>query len=185
MRNTLTSPGKWIAALLFALLLALVAMPLAAQDKSAGEHVDDTWLHTKVKSKLATNHGASINIEVYKGEVQLAGFTADPELKDRLPDLASRVSGVKKVYNQIIVVEGGRSAGERLDDGVLVTAVEAAMADNEPPYAAMINTESNRGNVLLSGFIDSEEQRQAVLDIVRNVKGVEKVIDGMNLKSDV
>lgn len=170
---------------LLCLALLACALPLAAQEKSAGEHVDDTWLHTKVKTQLTAHQGASINIEVYKGEVQLAGFTADPEAKEELPDVAARVSGVKKVYNQIIVVEGGRSAGERLDDGILVTAVEAAMADHKAGLAAAINTEVHKGVVLLSGFIDSEEQRQTVLDIVKDVKGVEDIIDGMNLKSDV
>jgi len=172
-----------VLTLLSAVFFAL-ALPLAAQEKSAGDHVDDTWIHTKVKTKLSTNRGASINIEVYKGEVQLAGFTSDPELKDRLPDLAARVSGVKKVYNQIIVVDPDRSAGERLDDGLLVTKVEATLADSSLGKATAVNTESNRGVVLLSGFIDSEAQRTAILDIVRQVDGVEKVIDGMNLKVD-
>ena len=169
---------------LLSLVALLFALPLHAQDKSAGEHVDDTWLHTKVKTKLATSQGASINIEVYKGEVQLAGFTADREAKERLPDAASRVSGVEKVYNQIIVVEPGRSAGERLDDGVLVTAVEANLADDSAGLAAAINTEANRGVVLLSGFIDSEDMRAKVLEIVRGVDGVKDIIDGMNLKND-
>jgi osmotically-inducible protein OsmY len=170
---------------LLVMLLALICCaPLAAQEKTAGDHVDDTWIHTKVKTALATNRGGSINIEVYKGEVQLAGFTNDPELQKSLPDHAARVSGVKRVFNQIIIAEPGRSVGERLDDGLLVTAVEGAMADNSLGKAFDINTEANRGNVLLSGFVDSDEDRQAVIEIVRRVDGVEKVIDGINIKND-
>lgn len=167
------------------LLMLLIAAPLAAQDsKTVGEHFSDSWIHTKVKSSLATNSGASINIEVYKGEVQLAGFTSTPELAKSLPERAARVSGVKKVYNQIIVVEPGRSAGEVLDDGLLVTSVEGAMANDNLVKALKINTESNRGRVLLSGFVDSDEHRNAVLAIVKNVSGVKEIIDGMNLKNN-
>lgn len=171
--------------LALAFSLALFALPVAAQEKSAGEHVDDTWIHTKVKSALTVKQGASINIEVYKGEVQLAGFTGDADAKKRLPEAAARVSGVKKVYNQIIVVDSGRTAGEHLDDGVLVTAVEAALADAEPTsFSAKVNTEVNKGRVLLSGFIDSEAERAEILKIAKGVKGVKEIIDGMNVKSD-
>ena len=172
-----------IRTLLFTLFLTMT-LAAQAQDKSAGERVDDGWLHTKVKANLATNQGASINIEVYKGEVQLAGFTTDPELAKSIPDNASRVQGVKKVYNQIIVVEPGRSAGELLDDGVLTSRVNGALADSELGKALDVNVESNRGTVLLSGFLDNEEQRQEAVEIARRVDGVVKVINGINLKSD-
>lgn len=164
--------------------LLLVSGAALAQEKSAGDRVDDTWLHTKVKASLATNQGSSINIEVYKGEVQLAGFTSDPALAKSIPDHAARVQGVKKVYNQIIVVEPDRSAGELLDDGVLTTRVNAALADSELGKALDVNVESNRGTVLLSGFLDNEEQRQEAVEIARRVGGVKKVINGINLKFD-
>ncbi len=94
---------KRIRTLFLALALAAGAGSALAQEKTAGDRVDDTWLHTKVKTALATNQGMSINIEVYKGEVQLAGFTTDPELQKSIPDHAARVEGVKKVYNQLLL----------------------------------------------------------------------------------
>jgi hyperosmotically inducible protein len=175
---------KRILTQFLALALAAGAGPALAQEKTAGDRVDDTWLHTKVKTALATNQGMSINIEVYKGEVQLAGFTSDPELQKSIPDHAARVEGVKKVYNQIILVEPGRSAGEVLDDGVLTTRVNGALAESELGKALDVNVESNRGTVLLSGFLDNEEQRQDAVEIARRVDGVEKVINGINLKFD-
>ncbi len=38
--------------------------------------------------------------------------------------------------------------------------------------------------MLLSGFLDNEEQRQEAVEIARRVDGVEKVINGINLKFD-
>ncbi len=181
--EALTRSRSLVRSLTLAALLVLAGSAFA-QEKSAGERVDDGWLHTKVKANLATNQGASINIEVYKGEVQLAGFTTDPELAKSIPDNAARVEGVKKVYNQIIVVEPGRSAGELLDDGVLTSRVNGALADSELGKALDVNVESNRGTVLLSGFLDNEEQRQEAVEIARRVDGVEKVINGINLKFD-
>jgi len=166
------------------ILTLLTAAPLAAQEgKTAGDRFDDGWIHTKVKASLSTNSGGSINIEVYKGEVQLAGFTSTPALAKSLPARAAQVSGVKKVYNQIIVVEPSRSTGEVLDDGLLVASVKSAMADNAIAKALQVNVESNRGRVLLSGFINSDDERASVIGSVKYVNGVEEIIDGMNLKN--
>mgnify|MGYP000477664694 CR=1 FL=1 len=160
-----------------------VAFPVAAQDsKTAGEHVDDTWIHTKVKANLATNQGGSVNIEVYNGYVQLAAYTTNPELKERLPKLAAEITGVKKVLNRIYVVEDHRSAGTMLDDGVLSTKVKSAVADGDLSRGADVNVEVNRGVVLLSGFVDSTEVRDEAIKLAGEVKGVEKVINGMDLK---
>lgn len=175
--------SKIFTALLAVFLLG-AGLPAAAQSKSAGEHVDDTVLHTKVKSTIATRGGAGINIEVYKGEVQLAGFVRDPDLKDSLADRTARVGGVQKVYNQIVVVEPDRSAGEVLDDNVLSAKVNAALAEADFSESFSINTEVNRRAVLLSGFVDSDADRDAAVKTVQGVEGVARVIDGINVKSD-
>lgn len=176
---------KRIAALcLLAVASLALTAPALAQDKSAGDHVDDSWIHTKVKSTISTKGGSGINVEVYKGAVQLAGFVREEHLVEKLPDEASRVAGVTKVYNQIIYVEPGRSAGRRLDDSVLAGKVEATMAGDDWGQSMTVNTEVDRGVVLLSGFLDSEEERAEVIEAVRRVNGVERVINGINIKSD-
>ncbi|WP_191621131.1 BON domain-containing protein [Marinihelvus fidelis] len=163
--------------------LLAIALPVAAQDsKTAGDVVDDTWIHTKVKANLATNQGGSVNIEVYHGYVQLAAFTTNPELKERLPKLAAEITGVKKVLNRIYVVESNRSAGTMLDDGVMSTKVKSAVADGDLSRGIDVNVEVNRGVVLLSGFVDSTEQRDQAIQLAGTVKGVKKVINGMDLK---
>lgn len=167
----------------FATLALLVALPLSAQEtKTAGDHVDDTWIHTKVKANLATNQGGSVNIEVYHGVVQLAAFTTNPELKDRLPKLAAEITGVVKVLNRIYVVESNRSAGTMLDDGLMSTKVKSAIADGDLSSGLDVNVEVNRGVVLLSGFVDTTEARDQAIQLAGEVKGVKKVINGMDLK---
>ncbi|MEM1412340.1 MAG: BON domain-containing protein [Pseudomonadota bacterium] len=179
-----TAPLRLLTLFSLGLAALLFSASTLAQSKSAGEHVDDSWIHTKVKSTLSTKGGAGINVEVHKGEVQLAGFVRDEDLTKSLPDEASRIAGVTKVYNQIIFVEPGRSAGRRLDDSVLAGKVEAAMAGEDFGQSLSVNTEVDRGVVLLSGFLDSEEERDAVVETVRRVEGVERVINGINIKID-
>lgn len=162
-----------------AALALIIASPMACANKTAGEHVDDSWIHTKVKSKLAFHRGLSINIEVYNGIVQLAGFTGDADLRQSIPAEAASVTGVRKVINQIYLVEPGRSAGTRLDDGTTTTKVKATLTDAGFPS---INVEVYDGQVLLSGFVDSTEARDQAIAAIGDLSGINKVINGMDLK---
>lgn len=166
------------------IVIASLALGLstAHADKTAGESVDDTWLHTKVKTALVGHGSGNINIEIYRGEVQLAGFMTSETAKKAAIDQARNVSGVKKVLDQLYVVEDSRSAGETLDDGTTTTKVKASLADNDLGRSFEVNVEVNRGNVLLSGFVATADERDAAVKLVEGVSGVTKVINGINIK---
>lgn len=168
----------------FLIITASLALGLstAYADKTAGESVDDTWLHTKVKTALVGHGSGDINIEIYRGEVQLAGFMTSEADKNDAIDKARNVSGVKKVLDQIYVVEDSRSAGETLDDGTITTRVKGSLADSDLGRGLEVNVEVNRGTVLLSGFVATAEGRDAAVKVAEGVTGVKKVINGINLK---
>jgi hyperosmotically inducible protein len=165
-----------------ALLLGISGVAFA--DKSAGTHVDDGWLHTKVKSTLTFHGGTNINIEVYQGVVQLAGFVDSASREEKILKAAADIEGVERVDDQIYVVEGSRSAGESLDDTTIATEVKAAFSETKLVDGFDVNVESNRGVVLLSGFVDSKDNAAAAIEVAQGVKGVTKVIDGTALKSN-
>jgi len=168
---------------LAATMLLLGSFNLAFADKSAGETVDDTWLHTKVKTALVGFGTSGINIEVYHGVVQLGGFI-DSEVKEKAAlDQAASVKGVVAVSDQLYIAEPGRTAGRTLDDGVLEGRVSSALSDADSGASWDINVEVNRGTVLLSGFVDDEEIRGRAITIAEDVDGVVEVINGMDIKT--
>ena len=73
--------------------------------RSAGEFTDDAALTAKVKTAIATDVGAraasAINVETYKGVVQLSGFVDSRDMADRAVDAAKKVSGVKTLKNDL------------------------------------------------------------------------------------
>lgn len=164
------------------LALLLGVSSIASADKSAGEHVDDSWLHTKVKSSLTLHGGTNINIEVYHGVVQLAGFVDTESREQKILQAAGDIEGVVSVDDQIYVVEAGRMAGEVLDDTTIATKVKAAFSENKLVDGFDVNVESNRGVVLLSGFVDSKDNAAAAIKTAQGVEGVTRVIDGTALK---
>jgi osmotically-inducible protein OsmY len=76
-----------------------------ALNEGSGEYVDDSVITGKVKSAIMGSPGlssADINVETYKGIVQLSGFVNADEIKKAVA-VASGVKGVKAVRNDMRV----------------------------------------------------------------------------------
>ena len=88
------------------LVVALVACAPTAKREGAGEYVDDSLITGKVKAALVADpdlKATEINVETFKGTVQLSGFVAAPEHIPKAVQLARSVEGVKSVKNDIAV----------------------------------------------------------------------------------
>jgi osmotically-inducible protein OsmY len=94
---------------LYTLLAAafLALSPGCASTKhheSTGQYIDDSVITSKVKSSLLNDSGLSafdINVETYKGVVQLSGFVDTQQHIDEAITVAKGVEGVKSVKNDM------------------------------------------------------------------------------------
>ena len=91
-------------------VLAAVAMATAlgcastAKHEGTGEYVDDSVITTKVKAAILdepTLKSAEINVETFKGIVQLSGFVTSQANVDKAVVVAQQVGGVKSVKNDM------------------------------------------------------------------------------------
>ncbi len=74
--------------------------------ESTGEYIDDTILTTKVKTSILGDSSLKvmqIDVETFKGVVQLSGFVDSSNAVTRAVELARTVRGVKSVNNSLIV----------------------------------------------------------------------------------
>lgn len=72
--------------------------------EGTGEYVDDAMITTKVKSAIfndPTLKSAEINVETFKGVVQLSGFVSSESNRLKAVDVARSVSGVTAVKNDM------------------------------------------------------------------------------------
>ena len=73
--------------------------------RSTGEFTDDAALTAKVKSAIATDAGArtaaAVNVETYRGVVQLNGFVDSDDQAARAVSAAKKVQGVRSGKNDI------------------------------------------------------------------------------------
>ena len=75
-----------------------------------------------------------------------------------------------------------QAAGEAVDDGVVTAKVKAALVADPVTKAHQINVETFKGTVQLSGFVETDEARTRALQLARDVEGVRKVKDAMEVR---
>lgn len=92
-------------ALLVAFLFAtLVGCSSTSTRSSTGEYIDDSVITTKVKAAILDDKElkvTEINVETFKGVVQLSGFVSSQSDINRAVSVARGVGGVKSVKNDM------------------------------------------------------------------------------------
>jgi osmotically-inducible protein OsmY len=91
---------------LFATFLLMTSLGCASSQtkEGTGEYVDDSVITTKVKAAILGEPGlkvAEINVETFKGVVQLSGFVSSREDMDKAVQVARNVGGVTSVKNSM------------------------------------------------------------------------------------
>ena len=101
----MTNITRKLATLAGVLLIATaLGCASAAKQEGTGEYVDDTVITTKVKAAIfnePTLKSAEINVETFKGVVQLSGFVSSQTAENKAVEVASTVAGVKSVKNDM------------------------------------------------------------------------------------
>ena len=88
------------------LLLSFMGCASTRTSEGTGEYVDDSAITTKVKSAILMDSSLKvmqINVETFKGEVQLSGFVDSAKSATKAAEVARGVKGVVKVKNNLIV----------------------------------------------------------------------------------
>jgi osmotically-inducible protein OsmY len=97
--------SKYLSALLLSVsLMTVVGCASTQKHEGTGEYVDDTVVTTKVKAAVfnePTLKSAEINVETFKGVVQLSGFASSQAAATKAGEVARSVSGVTAVRNDI------------------------------------------------------------------------------------
>jgi hyperosmotically inducible protein len=100
-----SSRRGFLAAAGAAALLALSACAGDSTQRSTGEFTDDAATTARVKTAIATDAGARtaavVNVDTYRGVVQLTGFVDSEDQASRAVAAAKKVQGVRSVKNDI------------------------------------------------------------------------------------
>ena len=74
------------------------------------------------------------------------------------------------------------SAGTHLDDAVITTKVKSTLLADSVAHGGDTSVETRKGDVLLSGFVDSQAQADREVQLAKGVEGVQSVENKLMIK---
>ena len=177
----LKSAGKGLIILvLLTSILALVACS-GSPRRSTGTVLNDQSLEHDIIWSIRNHPQFSeddhIKVEVHQGVVLLAGETVSEENRILATKIAEESRLTERVVNDLKV--GDRAGfGGQLDNSWLTRKVTSILITENPLSgndAARVKVISSQNTVYLMGMV-SRDEGEAVTEVVRNIRGVEKVV---------
>jgi len=167
------------------LSVALAACVSTPTQESTGEYIDDAGTSARVNAALIQDpqvKAGQIDVETFRGVVQLNGFVDTAVAKDRATSVARSVSGVEEVHNNLIVKTAERTVETVVDDATITAKVKTALIGNADTQAYQINVETRDGVVQLSGFVNDTDEKYTAESLASNIVGVHHVDNELEIK---
>lgn len=147
--------------------------------RTIGSKIDDSLIETKVSVNIAKanpelDKGSHIVVSSYNGVVLLAGQTPRADLKSLAEQTAGQVQRVKKVHNELQVIQPS-SILARNNDAWLTTKIKTQMLTDENVPSSRIKVITENGIVYLLGLVRQQEANAAT-NVVQGVSGVQKIV---------
>jgi osmotically-inducible protein OsmY len=118
-----------------------------------------------------------VMIAVYNGVMLLMGEVRTPDLKQRAEQTVTGFEGVRRIVNEIDVMEP-EGFWARRNDNKITARVKLALLDavSMPGFdPTRVKVSTAHSTVYLQGILTHEED-EVVTEIARNVSGVERVV---------
>jgi hyperosmotically inducible protein len=93
-----------VAVIAAATLTLMAGCASTRTQESTGQYLDDSLITTKVKAAILGDSvlkSGEINVETFKGVVQLSGFVSSADARNQAVTVARAVEGVKSVKNDM------------------------------------------------------------------------------------
>lgn len=81
------------------------------------------------------------------------------------------------------VTRGQSTVGEYVDDATISTKIKAKFAENHAVDATAIKVETLNGEVILSGFAKSSDEKMTAEQLARDTKGVKSVKNALEVRA--
>jgi len=151
----------------------------AVEDRSSEDIAKDLEIKAQITADVIDTLGTkviSINSDVYEQNVMLTGVVDNAALKIKAGTLAKGVEGVKRIYNEMKVIDPlskKKGAAEAfVDDTVIESKINALLLDGEGVNVTNMRWRSVLGDVFLFGRALSVNERDKAIAIVKGIKNV-------------
>ena len=159
----------------------------ANQERGTGGSVDDFTIKTNIESAwIQTNPlmQRDLNVTVYEGRTLLTGTAPTPEFKAQGKEVASRVPGVRAVYDEIEVAPG-EGAWQSAKDTWITSRVRSELAFNPNVRSVNYTIETVNQSVYLIGSARSQAELDIATTVARTTPDVKRVVSYVEIRPGV
>jgi osmotically-inducible protein OsmY len=156
----------------------------AGQERGIGGVANDVVVKTSIaKAFLDADPQlqAGITTTVYDGRVLLTGRVANPAMKARAVQIASRVPDVRRVYDEIEVAAPD-TIWDDARDAWISTQIRSQMVVDLDIRSVNYTIETQNGSVYLIGSARSPAELERATSIARYVPGVRRVVSYVEIR---
>jgi osmotically-inducible protein OsmY len=143
----------------------------AAQERGVGAAASDLQIEATVESALAaTDTGLKdgITTTVYQGRVLLAGTVPTPAMKTRAIEAASRVSGIRALYDHIELAPP-RAAWDVTKDAWITARIRSELMLDPDIRSGNYTIDTQKGSVYLIGSARSQAELERATGVARYI----------------
>jgi osmotically-inducible protein OsmY len=148
----------------------------------------DAWLKMKVKIVLMFHQNVSAaktEVQVKDGIVTLRGHAESEAQKELTTEYVKDVGGVKEVKNEMTSPKTSKKIlkkiGEKIDDASITAQVKMTLLYHSSTSALSTKVSTSSGVVTLGGTAKNAAEKDLVVKLVEDVKGVKGVRNEMTI----
>ena len=157
-----------------------------AQERSAGDAVDDAGINLQISEALFQAHiddlYRKVNVDVMEARVLLTGQVKTQQLVDQAALIAWKVDGVATVINEVRV--GELDALEIVRDRWISMRLRVRMLGDTEIYDVNYTIATVGGSIYLLGIGQSQDELEQVLAHARDMPYVRRVVAHVVMKDD-
>ena len=156
------------------------------EERSIGEFVDDVIIKSVIKNSYFDQNEKlffNIDVEVSQGRVLLTGTVENINLKIEATRIAWGADGVQTVINEI-QISNSDNILNYADDLVISTKVKGKLILDENINSLNYSIETVNKLVYIIGIARTEDEKDLVVEVTKDVYGVEEVIDYILIKNN-
>ncbi len=156
--------------------------PPSSAGYGAWDTASDIWITSAVRVSLLADSnvpGLEIDLDSWGGVVTLFGIVSSQDAKGAAEADALKVSGVKRVVNELQVVPSAKQAAVNASDDELQHTVRKALDDHG---FRDIGLEVRNGVARLTGTVPTGARNLEAAVLARSVPGVRAVQDDLRLR---
>ncbi|MBI4558743.1 MAG: BON domain-containing protein [Candidatus Hydrogenedentes bacterium] len=173
-------------------LIVMHQPAVTAPPRAWPQRIKDKTIDASVRTRLLYNKelkGLKIGVKTESGVVTLSGTVDSEEQKQRIESVTMNTRGVEKVMNNLSVGKTSKGelvqeVGQQVSDEWVEKRVEMAILLHRHLRIRDVDIEVEDGTCILSGTVDTEDERKLAESVAKAIQGVKEVRNDLRVRAE-